>query len=362
MKKILQFKTFFALLMLPLFISATSEMKDKHIKTKTINKEFKVNSNATLRVNNSYGNIDVVTWEENRIVFEITITTSGNDEEKVIKKLNDIDVKFSTSSDWVSAETQFDKNNSKSWWNWGGKNNVNMKINYIVKIPMTNHIKINNDYGNISVEKLEGKAEINCDYGKITTKELMADGNILNFDYTNGCYFEYIKSGKINADYSSYTVSKSQNLNINADYTNSKIEIVEDLNYNCDYGSIKVDKANNVTGNGDYLTTEIGDVYKNVSIKADYGSIKINRMNDNAGNVIIKSDYVGIKIGYASGYNFNFDIKLEYASFNNDNDLNITKKIVESNDKYYSGYRGNKSTNNTISISSDYGSLTLFKN
>ena len=362
MKRALHFKTFIALLMLPLFISASPAVKDKHTKTKTINKEFKVNKNATLKVKNSYGNIEVVTWGENRIVFEITITTSGNDEEKVEEKLNDIDVKFSASADWVSAETQFNKNNSKSWWKWNNKNNVNMKINYIVKMPITGNVNLNNDYGNISLEKLEGKAEINCDYGKITTRELMADNNVLNFDYTKGCYFEYIKSGKINADYSDFTVSKTKNLNINADYTNTKIEVAEDISYNCDYGNLKIDKANNINGNGDYLTTIIGEVYKNVSLKADYGSIKINRMTENAGNVNIESDYVGIKIGYAPGYNFDFEIDLEYASLNDDNDLEFTQKIVESTDKYYSGYRGNKSSGNKIKVTSDYGSLTLYKN
>ncbi|MCF7560870.1 DUF4097 domain-containing protein [Sabulilitoribacter multivorans] len=362
MKRALQLKTLLVLLILPLFLSASNEVKDKHSKTKTIKKEFSVNSTATLKVNNSYGNLDVVTWNENRIVFEITITTSGNDEEKVEEKLKDIDVVFSATTDLVSAETKFNKNNSKSWWKWNNKNNVNMKINYVVKMPITGKVNLNNDYGNINLEKLEGKAEINCDYGKITTKELMADGNVLNFDYTKGCYFEYIKSGKINADYSDYTVSKTKNLDINADYTNSKIEVAEDVNYNCDYGNIKIDKVNNITGNGDYLTTIIGDVYKNVSIKADYGSIKINRMTENAGNVSIKSDYTGIKIGYAPQYNFSFEINLQYASLNSGNDLEFSKKTEKSFDKYYSGHYGSNSTGNKINISSEYGSLTLFKN
>ena len=362
MKRAQQFKTIIALLMLPLFISATTEIKVNHEKTKTVNKEFTVNSNATLEINSSYGNIDVITWNENKIVFEITITTSGNNEEKVEKRLNEIDVKFSASKDWVAAETLFGKKSSNSWWNWGSKSNVNMKINYVVKMPISGKVNLNNDYGNINLDKLKGKAEINCDYGKITTKELMAEGNILNFDYTKGCYFEYIKSGRINADYSDFTISKTKNMDINAAYTNSKIEIAEDVNYNCDYGSIKIDKANNIVGNGDYLTTIIGDVYKNVTLEADYGSIKINRMAENAENLTIKSDYTGIKIGYAPTYNFNFDINLSYASLRESDNLTITKETKDSSDKFYQGYYGSSSSINNMTIDSDYGSVTLFKN
>jgi hypothetical protein len=350
------------ILMLPFCISATVKEKFKHTKTKTINKEFSVNKNATLKVNNSYGNIDVVTWNENRIVFQITITTSGNNEEKTLEKLKEIDVEFSSSSDLVSAETMFGNKKSGSWWNWGSSSKVNMKINYLIKIPITNAVNLNNDYGNITVDKLQGVAKINCDYGKITTSELMADNNILNFDYTKGCQFEYIKSGKINADYSDFTISKTNNIFINADYTNSKIEVAENVSYNCDYGNIKIDKANNIKGNGDYLTLVVGDVYKNISINADYGSIKIKRINENAQNVEIKSDYVGIKIGLAPTYHFNFDLKLDYGSLNNDLDLNFIKKIVDGSDKTYTGYYGDLSTTNLINITSDYGSVTLYKN
>ncbi|MDO5971351.1 hypothetical protein Q4Q35_16210 [Flavivirga aquimarina] len=362
MKRALQSKILILLLMLPLFATASiTGPKGKYTKKKTINKTFSVVPDAVLNINNSYGNIDIITWNENKVVFEITITTSGNDEEKVQQKLDDITVNFEASSSYVSAKTKFGDSKSNSWWSWKKSNKVSMKINYIVKIPVTNNIDLNNDYGSINVDKLDGHAKINCDYGKITTKELMADNNSINFDYTKNCYFEYIKSGKINADYSDFTVSKTNKLNINADYTNSKVEVAENVNYNCDYGNISIDKANNVIGNGDYLTTIIGDVYKNIDLRADYGSIKIKRMNKNAGNVTIKSDYVGIKIGYAPAYNFNFNIDLEYGSLKAD-ELEFTKKIIKTTDKLYLGYYGKKTSNNTINIESDYGSISFFKN
>ncbi|WP_418603260.1 hypothetical protein [Hwangdonia sp.] len=362
MKLTLPFKTLIMLFMLPFFVTAATDKGGKYTKKKTINKEYSVASNALLSVDNSYGNIDVVTWNDNRIVFEITITTTGNDEEKVQEKLNDITVDFEASSKSVSAKTKFNKSKSKSWWNWNGKNKVSMKINYIVKIPITNSVALNNDYGNINVDKLEGHAKLNCDYGKITTKELLADNNSINFDYSKGCYFEYIKSGKINADYSEFTVSKTNSIDINADYTNSKIETAEDVTYNCDYGSMKIEKANNITGNGDYLTTIIGDVYKNVSLKADYGAIKIGNMTQNAGNISIDSEYTGIKIGFAPNYHFKFEIDLDYASLKSSDGLQFSTKKENGTGKYYSGHYGNANSGNTIKIESDYGSVSLSKN
>lgn len=359
MKTKLPYKIVWMLLLIPsLILGSNSELwKGKHTKEKTIKKEFTVNKDATLKVDNSYGNIDIVTYSGNTVSIEVKIKTNGNDEEKVQKKLDDITVEFNGSSSLVEAKTKFSKS-SGSWWNWG-KNNVNMEINYVIKLPITNSVDLNNNYGFINLDKLEGKANINCDYGKITTKELMADNNSLNFDYTNNSYFEYIKSGKINADYSGYTVGKTKSIQINSDYSKSIVEVAEDVNYTCDYGSIQIDKANNVTGNGDYLTARIGDIYKNVNLKADYGSIEIKQMASNAGNISIESDYVGITIGYSSNYNFNFHFDLQNASLRNKEGLEFTKQKEESSKKDYEGYYGSSSSGNMVEIASDYGNVTL---
>jgi hypothetical protein len=285
---------------------------------------------------------------------------SGSNEGKVMDKLNDIDVRFSNSPSMVSAETMFGKKKNNSWWSWGN-NNLKIEVNYVVKIPKTNNIEISNDYGGINVDQLIGRAELSCDYGKITTKELMADNNSISFDYSNGCYFEYIKSGTIRADYSSYTVSKANSLEISADYTKSTVEAVEDLVYNCDYGSINVDNINNLTGNGDYLTVRLGNVYKNVSLKADYGSIKIDKMASNAGNVEIQTDYTGITIGHDKDYSFQFEIQLEYASLRNSDDFEFIKSRIESSEKYYLGYYGDPSSSNKVTINSEFGSVTFKK-
>ncbi|HEY5686798.1 MAG TPA: hypothetical protein VIS27_00665 [Yeosuana sp.] len=358
MKTQLLYKTVCILFLIPAIVFSNNSLKGKYNKEKTIKKEYTVNSDALLKIDNSYGNITISTYNGNKATIEVTIKVSGNDEEKVQKKLDGINVDFNASSSLVSAKTVF--NNNKSWWNWGN-NNVSMEINYVIKLPITNSVDLNNDYGGINLEKLEGRATISCDYGKITTKELMAENNVLSFDYTSDCYFEYINTGKINADYSGFTVSKTKKLDINADYTKSVVEIAEDVNFKCDYGSIYINKLNNANGNGDYLTMRLGEVYKNVNIKGDYGSLKIDQMTANAGNLTVESDYLGITIGYHPDYHFNFDVNIEYGSMKNTSDFEFTKKNIESSTNYYRGYYGNSGISNLIKINSDYGSVTFKK-
>lgn len=329
-------------------------------KTKTIKKEFDVNADALLTIKNKYGNVDVISWDQNRVEIEVTITVSGNNESKVIDRLSKINVNFDSSRSAVSAKTIIE-NSSKGWYN--SNNKMNYQINYKVKVPVTNSVDLNNDYGTITLNEIKGKAEINCDYGKILIGSLYHENNSINIDYTSDSEIELMNGGTINADYSKFRIEKAKNVELNADYTDSEFGQMEDLTFACDYGKLEVDRANNIDGNGDYLTIRIGTVYKNLSIDADYGSIKVNKLMKGFSNVRIHSDYAGIKIGMDSDISFNFIGKSSYGGFDIEGE-NVTylKKVVKSNSKYYEGFVQQENSGAKIDISSEYGSVKLYKN
>ena len=207
MKTIL-FKIIAVLLIIPIF-SFANDKRGKYKKTKTISKEYKVNADALLKISNRYGNVDITSWNENRVVFEIEITVRGNNEDKVEDKLDGITVDFNSSQYEVNAKTIINKNKSNSWFSWFGSNNSNLnyKINYKVKMPISNDLNVFNDYGSIYLNELDGNASINCDYGKIVIGSLNNTDNKINTDYSRNSTIEYINGGKINADYFSVKIS-----------------------------------------------------------------------------------------------------------------------------------------------------------
>ncbi|MCL6275355.1 hypothetical protein M3P19_15160 [Muricauda sp. 2012CJ35-5] len=362
--KTLRYKyVFLTLALLPLVMVANNgKLKGRYTKEKTIKKEFNVNSDALFKVKNSYGNLNITSWNEDRVVMEIHIQTSGNNEERVEKRLTEIDVDFETSNSLVSARTRFGDGGRNWGWNWGKRNNVNVQVNYTVKIPVKNSVSLSNDYGNIYLDRVDGHAKISCDYGKIDVGELRGRNNELRFDYTSRSNFEYINSAEIIADYSGFTVEKAGNLTIKADYTNSVVNQMENLEYNTDYGSMEIIEVNNVNGSGDYVGLKLGTVHGNVNITSDYGSLKIANMADDAGNMDIRTDYTGIRIGYSPGYHFNFEISAEYAGVNGIDPFEINISKEKSREKYYKGYYGSENSGNTVLITSDYGGITFSQN
>ncbi len=360
MKNIIKILIWSILILSPVLSFASENPKNyKYEKSKTIKKEFTVNADALVNIDNKYGNLDVVTWDENRVVIEVKITVGGNNEAKVLERLNKINVEFNGSSSAVYARTVIERLNH-GWF--GSNSNTNLEINYKVKMPVTNHVDLTNDYGTISLTELRGKAKINCDYGKVIIGSLYHEDNRINMDYTNNSSIDFINSAEINADYSGLTVEKAKNIILEADYTTSEFVNIENLNFSCDYGKIEVGRGNIIEGDGDYLTMRFGSIYKKLKIVADYGGIKVGKLMKGFESVKVNADYTGIRIGIDPDAAFNFDVTLSYGGFSDDVDnINYKKKIVKNSSKYYEGFVNRDNSGGKISIDSDYGSIKWYE-
>lgn len=347
-------------LILGLGTGLAHDFQGRHTREKTLRKSFNVRPDGLLRIDNSYGNLVLNAWDRNEVLIEVHITTNGNNEDKVQRKLDGIEVDFEANADMVSARTRFEKNSSWGWW--GKNNNVNMQINYTVNLPVKHSVQLSNDYGSITLDRIDGHAKIKCDYGRLDLGELRGRNNELRFDYTSKSRIGYMNSGSIRADYSGFTIEKAGDLNIQADYTNAMVEQMGNLEYRGDYGNLEIGEAENVEGTGDYLNTRLGTIHGNVDITANYGSIRIDRMASDAGNLYIRTDYTGVKVGYEPGYHFDFEISTEYAGVKGREDFTVEISREKNSERYYRGYHGSAGSGNMVRINSEYGSVSFNRN
>lgn len=340
----------------------------KYTKSKKLNKSFTVNKNCMVDIQNEFGNVSITTWDQPTVSIEVTVEVSGNNEERVAKQLKEIDVDFDATASLVSARTDADQNssNSGSLWNTlfsnSSNNNSNMKIDYIVKMPVTASLDISNDYGTIILDRLKGTAKIKCDFGRLDIGQLLGNNNELRFDYTNNSHIDYMKSGTIKADFSDFELHGSEKVDYKGDYTKAKFEDVKDLDFNGDFSTIQVDAVIKLIGRGDYSTIKLGTIQESVDLNTDFGSIFINELGANFKTASIKSEYTGIKVGYHTSSSFRFDIDSEFASIKLSDDLTITRSENDTTDKQRSGYYGKEEASSSINIRSSFGGVSLKKN
>lgn len=340
---------------------ANTPINRNYKRTKTIVKEFRVGHNNTVAVNNKYGDITITTWNENKVSIEVVITVKSSDEELADKRFNSINIEFNQEDNRVLAQTIIHK--KKGGWSFFKRNvSIDTQIDYHIKMPVYNQVDLNNDYGSIFIDVLDGKSKINCDYGFIRIGKLNNKINTIFMDYGSNSTIDFINEGKINTDYSSLAIDRANDLKIVADYSNIEIEWVENLTYKNDYGSLKIENIQSLEGNGDYLTVKVDQLYKNMNVSCDYGSIKVHQIHKGFAKVLIDADYTGVKLGIVNTASFKFDLSNSYADIKfEDLDASFTYKEIIMFSKIFKGKVGKDSTNSFIKVTSSYSNLRLYQ-
>jgi hypothetical protein len=348
-------KLYNLLLLLPIIAMGNEIDLGKFTKQKEIKKAYIVNADAGIAIKNSYGNVYVTTWDEDKIELSILIKVSGDNEKWVQKRIDDIDVTIEALKSMVTAETII----AKSSRNNNGRNN-SFEINYTIKIPKNGSVKINNKYGSIITTDLFSNTNLNCEYGKLTLGKLNGNSNILSFDYCPKSTIEYIKTGTIAADYSGLTLNEFGKLSLNADYTDCTIGNGNELKYDCNYAKLNLGNISTIDGKGDYLSFRVKQISNTLKINTDYSKITVDEIDARANSISIDSGYTTIDLGYNTDFYFNFDVNLKYANFKYDRELEFNSKQETAFSKSYQGYY-KKSGANKISIRSEYGNASLNK-
>lgn len=348
------FKLLFVLALIPFLVFSNAE-ELPNTKQKNIKKTYSVNADATVSIENKYGNISVSTWDEDKIDLEITIKVSGGNENWVNEKLNSIDVDITAQRNIVSAITNLGNSDLKS-----KTSNNSFEINYVIKIPKNGSVKLNNKYGNISSSDLESAVDIFCKYGKINLGRLNGASSNINIEYCPNSTIAYLNNANVTARYSGLKINELDKILLNTSYTDILIIAANHIKYSANYGTFKFQNVKSVMGSGNYLTVSIGDLSNNLTIDSKYGKINIDNISDKTNNITINGGYSEIYIGYDANYAFDFDISTKYSNLKNDSNLQIDVSEEKNNSKKISGFYKKKGQNK-VTINSNYGNISLIK-
>lgn len=353
MKK--QFKLLLLLFALIPFLGFSNNPDYIHTKQKNIKKAYFVNSDAGLYIDNSYGNISVTTWDEDKTELDIVIKVSGDNENWVNQRINDIDVDIIALKGLITAKTILGNSSYKN----NGKNN-SFQINYTLKIPKKGSVKLHNKYGNITTSALFSEAEIKCKYGKIALDRLSGNSNNIQVEYCSNSTISFLKNASITAKYSNLKIGEVTKLDLASDYTDVDIQESDVVKYISKYGNIKIQNVKSLDATGNYLTLKVGELSNTLKLSTKYSNVTIGTINAKANNVNIAASYTGLNIGFDANYAFDFNVTVKYANFKYDNELEINSKEDSNNLKKYIGFYKKRGVNN-VSIISDYGNVMLVK-
>lgn len=203
--------------------SNDNNKKYEFVKNKAVNKSYSVSSSDKLKIQNSFGDVQVRTWNKNEIKVDVSIEVSANSEalaQKIIDKINIADTK---SGGDISFKTSINGiNNTK-----GEKST--MKVNYDISMPASNPLVISNEFGATVVPDYKGEVDLSSKFGSLTTGAL---GNVKSVNVEFGkAKIESITNGPVSIKYSSADIGKlSGNVKLNLEFSSAtKINIDNSL-------------------------------------------------------------------------------------------------------------------------------------
>jgi hypothetical protein len=303
-------------------------------KFKTYSKSYPIDANDKIRLSNQYGRIIVNTWDRHEIKVDVQIKAEANDDDAAQKLLDGVQIRDSKEGDLVSFRTTIEPNENGSWkiWEWGGKKNHKLEINYTVYMPAKTDLNVEDSYGSIQLPALDGRIKIRSSYGSVSAQSLSNSSNEIEGSYGS------LKVGSLNGGHLDYS-----------------------------YGSVDMDECNNLKANLSYGSFKLGKLKGAADLDLSYvGGFKIEEMSSTFKRLNVNSSYSGVSLGVPGSNNFDFDITTNYGGFNyNDDKVTITSKTPPDGSKHigptrnYKGHFGKEGTEAQVNIHTTYGSVNI---
>lgn len=135
-------------------------------KSKTINRQYGVSNNDKLSIDNSFGKVEVHTWDKYEVKVDVSIAVSASTNDLAQKIFDGISIDDKQSGKDISFTTKINgANNSK-----GEKST--MRVDYSVYMPASNPLKIDNEFGPTIIPDYKGEVDLVSKFGSLTTGDL----------------------------------------------------------------------------------------------------------------------------------------------------------------------------------------------
>jgi hypothetical protein len=235
------------------------------VKTKSVNKTYNVSSSDKLNIDNSFGRVEIHTWDKNEIKVDVTIEVSANSESLAQKMIDRISVSDEKNSKGISFETKMkDVNNTKD-------EKSSMSIDYSIYMPATNPLRVENEFGATVIPDYRGEVELVSKFGSLTAGNLSNVKSItVEFGKTK---IESVNNGNLVIKYSNSTLGKlSGNIKINAEFSTNIIMNLDNsltgLDVKASYSSLNLKPSSDMSASYS-INTSFGSFKNRTTVKFD---------------------------------------------------------------------------------------------
>lgn len=338
--------------------------------TKEIQKQFKVSPKTRIEISNKYGKIELNTWDKDSVVIEIKIKVEEKKLSKLEKAIDAIDFDFTQSQHFLIVRTKVGQNKSgfqkevlkfkETVFQSGG----NITIDYIIWLPDSNELKVENKFGDIYIGDYKGDVEINLSNGNLKSHDFDGKLNlILNFaDAT----INTINTAVLDCNFSELYIKKAESLRIKSKSTKFEILKIKELDADSRRDNFRIRLAEAVEARGSFSNFRLNELTDRLNLRVDYGDLDIEKIAADFSNIFIESKSTDINLYFDEKSEFDFEITHSKTELDFCREIEIDEKTtIDEKEKKMKlfGYFGGKNENKTkLNIKANSGEINIFSN
>ncbi|MDX1407521.1 MAG: hypothetical protein R3330_05290 [Saprospiraceae bacterium] len=338
---------------------------------RTISREFDISATGVVEIFNKYGNIDLHTWPQNKVKFEVRISVDARSEDKAEDTFERIKVEFDDSHARVKAVTEI--STIRNWRRWFGDKSDKFQIDYDVYLPASVEIDLDNKYGDIFIPSMDNRIDIVLKYGNIQIEAIAGDASI-SMGYAKGSLAS-ANDVDLDLSYSTLRCGTLEDVSIDSKYGRFEAESIRNLRSNSSYDDYKIGHAESINNSGKYDELILGTVgrldvdtrYSDIEVQSlqheaeftmKYGGLTIKRVMAGFSLVDVQSSYTTVRIDTGTDTRFTFEANTKYCGVR-DSGIELYHDVRNSGETELKGFRGSRNATARIIARMEYGSLTI---
>jgi hypothetical protein len=347
-------KTLYRMLPVLIFIFMLSPSKSSAHDdyTKIIKKEYAVDPNAQLLLDNKFGQIHCNNWDKNLVSVEVRITVTASSLEKATKLLDLVNIVSEGTPSSVQVRTVFDKE--------GFSGNSKVSVDYTVNMPATVNLNLTNKFGDVFLNDLSGKGNLNVAYGNIEVNKLLNSDNVIDIKFGKGD-IQYITGAMVSLRYSDMKVDYAGSLYVDSKFSNLEGGKIISLSIGFEGGKLDVENSSVVTGKSKFSDLSFSNLDKKIDLDIQYGNCDVDQISADFALVSVRNKYGSVTVNIPSGTGYTLDADLKFCDldFPEDN-ANFTQKIIGNTSKSYKATVGkNPNPEAKVIVRSEFGNVSL---
>jgi hypothetical protein len=267
--------------------------------SRSVRQAYRIASNVEVQVINKYGDIHLIPWEKDSVVFEIDFSVTSNKQAKADKIFDYVDFDFKSTAYYVIAQTVFEGQNN--FWSEMAdvastifSSGTNTQIDYTVYFPAGNDVRLENKFGNIYTTDHSGKVDITLSNGDLKAHSFNGPTR-LKIEFGNASIDE-ITDANISLGYAEFNLEKAGEITFETRSSKLYLTSCEKLHLDSKRDRYYIKSVAELTGDAFFTYMNLDKATSRINLKTSYGDFKLIGITDSFQRMDFSSQYSDISL------------------------------------------------------------------